>query len=380
MPFDIRCLAENYPSFKETTLSSRVFRYAQLIEHLNFCQKVSKVTLVGNSVEGRKIFKLGLGSGQKKIFIWSQMHGDESTGSLAMFDVWRFLAQDHPLSLLIKSKLKICFIPMLNPDGAENFKRCNAINIDLNRDALALECPETRILFNEVSSFAPKFLFNLHDQRSIFQVGHTEKPAVLSFLAPSEDFSRRITENRKNTMGLIASIAKSIEGLLPGMIGRYTDEFYPTASGDRFQKMGYPCVLFEAGYHYQDKQKQKARKYNALALLSGLYFVARLDDFTSFYEGYFTIAENNDKLFDKIYRGVQLKKNGSTAQADIATVFQESYDPSDHKLTFDERIVQIGDLRHFFAREEVFARGKSYLGMNKETYPELGEKANFKLV
>ncbi|WP_103327339.1 M14 family zinc carboxypeptidase [Bacteroidetes bacterium endosymbiont of Geopemphigus sp.] len=380
MSFDIHLLDNNYPSFKEVTFHSRIFQYDHLMDHLDFCQKISTVTSIGHSVEGREIFKLKLGRGQKKILIWSQMHGDESTGSLAMFDIWRFLSQESFLSSLIKNKLEISFIPMLNPDGAERFKRRNAMNIDLNRDAIALQCPETRVLFQEISTCTPEVLFNLHDQRSLFHVGSTPKPAVISFLAPSEDFHRTLTQGRKNTMGFIARIVHFVKSILPGMIGRYSDEFYPTASGDRLQQMGYPCVLFEAGYHYQDREKQKARKYNALAILSGLYSLTQFDDFTSFYSDYFSIPGNDNKLLDKIYRNVQLKKNGLVIQADIGSRMQEIYNSSVDKLCFEERIVEIGDLSHFFAREEISDRKGRYLGKNGETYPELGEKTDFKLI
>ena len=42
--------------------------------------------------------------------------------------------------------LTIRAIPMLNPDGAEVFRRRNAQNIDINRDTINLETPEANIL------------------------------------------------------------------------------------------------------------------------------------------------------------------------------------------------------------------------------------------
>ena len=37
-------------------------------------------------------------------------------------------------------------VPMLNPDGAEAYKRRNMQDIDINRDAVNLATPEARLL------------------------------------------------------------------------------------------------------------------------------------------------------------------------------------------------------------------------------------------
>lgn len=60
---------------------------------------------------------------------------------MALFDIFNFLEasgdEHEDLRSLLKSKLNLKFIPMINPDGAEVFKRRNAIDIDLNRDAIS---------------------------------------------------------------------------------------------------------------------------------------------------------------------------------------------------------------------------------------------------
>ena len=68
------------------------------------------------------------------------MHGDEPTATQAIFDIFNLLISND----FTKEKKDILkhvtlhFLPMLNPDGAENFARRNALGIDINRDALAI--------------------------------------------------------------------------------------------------------------------------------------------------------------------------------------------------------------------------------------------------
>lgn len=63
---------------------------------------------------------------------------------------------------------------MLNPDGAEAYTRVNGNNIDLNRDAVARKAKESKLLRTALEAFKPQFCFNLHDQRTIFNVESTK--------------------------------------------------------------------------------------------------------------------------------------------------------------------------------------------------------------
>lgn len=80
--------------------------------------------------------------------LWSQMHGDEATATMALADIFGFLADTRTSELRsrLTRSLSIVFVPMLNPDGAELFQRQNAVGIDVNRDARRLVTPEARAL------------------------------------------------------------------------------------------------------------------------------------------------------------------------------------------------------------------------------------------
>ena len=101
---------------------------------------------VGRSYAGREIYQMEWGKGPLKIFMWSQMHGDEPTATAALFDVFEYFKRhrEDPMVRRILSQLTLHVVPILNPDGAERFQRRNAQSIDVNRDALRLQTPEGR--------------------------------------------------------------------------------------------------------------------------------------------------------------------------------------------------------------------------------------------
>jgi hypothetical protein len=103
------------------------------------------------------------------------------------------------------------------------------------------------------------------------------------------------------TMNVIVSMNKMLQRVIPNFVGRYTDEFYPTATGDNFQKLGYNTVLIESGHYPNDYDREESRKYTFFSILQGIYHIANTSNFTS-YDEYFKIP-NNDKIFyDIIHR------------------------------------------------------------------------------
>jgi len=60
---------------------------------------------------------------------------------------------------------------------AEIFRRENAFNVDLNRDALRLQSPESKILWDYSVKTSPEFGFNLHDQNNYYGAGRSGNTA-----------------------------------------------------------------------------------------------------------------------------------------------------------------------------------------------------------
>ncbi len=391
LDLDIHSLFKNYNLFQEKSFnSSKIFKYSELLKMIKTYESICSIVPVGFSIEERKIFKIQWGSGTCKVFIWSQMHGNETTGTKAMFDILHFFLKEknHDLVRFIKKNLTILFIPMLNPDGSETYQRRNAVNIDLNRDAIRLQSPEIQILFHEIQYNKPNILFNLHDQRSIYNVGNENfNPAILSFLCPSVKKKKDtkispISPERKKAMGLIAHIEKKMRSILPytGSIGRFSDEFYPTATGDNLQKNGYPCILFEAGNYPKDPQKNIIRKYNALSILIGLYVLSIQEiDLEKKYSSYFTIPENKKKLLDKIYRGVEIQRGKYQFLVDIGIRNIEKFNVFKNDIDLISKIVDIGDLSNFFSYEYSICHGKKF-HIKGRNYPVIGDIESFDIL
>ena len=320
---------------------------APLIRDLN--ASVFKKELLGSSEGGTDIFKLSLGTGAKKILIWSQMHGNESTGTKAVFDLFNFFNKENEFEVVKQHILSACtliFVPMLNPDGSDAFTRVNKHAIDLNRDAVDLKAKESKLLRGLLDSFSPEFCFNLHDQRTIFNVENTKNPATISFLAPSEEVERKLTKGRIETMGVIVAMNSFLSQVIPNHIGRYTDEFYPTATGDNFQKLGHNTILIEAGHYYDDYDRDVVRKFNFFTLLEGLRFIASTGDYSD-YKPYFEIPNNAKMCYDIIYRNVM---NTKGEVEDVA--YQFEYKVKNGSLESFTTEVDRGDLSAFTAHKD----------------------------
>ncbi|MCT4698818.1 M14 family metallopeptidase [Tenacibaculum haliotis] len=337
-------LEETYAKIKEEKIGGRYITLKDIKPLYNDLHTIIQSAIIGQSEQGRDIYQLKLGSGAKKILVWSQMHGNESTGTKAVFDFLNFikLYANNKIVASILNNCSITIIPMLNPDGAEVYTRVNAKEVDLNRDAVALAAKESKLLRKILDEFKPDFCFNLHDQRTIFGVEGSNKPATISFLAPSEEKNREITQGRKETMNVIISMNNLLQKLIPNHIGRYTDEFYPTATGDNFQKLGHNTILIEAGHYPNDYEREIVRKYNFYALLQGIYHISTTENFTNYLD-YLSIPNNIKNFYDVIYRDKNNKK-------DVAYQYVEKLENGKFtKILIKENE---GDLSSYIAHEE----------------------------
>ena len=206
-------------------------------------------SILGYSVENRPILVSSFGSGNRKVLLWSQMHGNESTTTRALIQLFSDLTLKKSSFL---DNLSIKVIYQLNPDGSNKYSRFNANGIDLNRDAVKSTQPESKLLNSLFNVFKPHFCINLHDQRSIYAAGNTNLPALISFLAPSYNESKSINEVRQIAMSMIGNIYKKIKPNKNWSVGRYNDDFNINCFGDFFMSQNTPTILIEAGHHPND--------------------------------------------------------------------------------------------------------------------------------
>ena len=250
-------LEQLFNQYKEETIQGRYITLDSIEPLLQKLNTKDQLKIIGKSVLGKPIYSYEIGEGKTKIFLWSQMHGNESTTTKALFDFLNVLHSGSELAQQLLRAFTFCSIPMLNPDGATLYTRVNANKVDLNRDSQELTQPESKLLRAIFESFKPDYCFNLHDQRTIFGVSTTGKPATLSFLAPSYNEEREINESRLQAINLIASINEVLQEYLPNQIGRFDDSFNINCIGDMFQYLGVSTLLFEAGHFADDYEREK---------------------------------------------------------------------------------------------------------------------------
>ncbi|NRB58904.1 MAG: peptidase M14 [Winogradskyella sp.] len=340
-----------YSLLKTSELFGRYITNSDIERCLSKIPK-SMYSVIGYSVENRPIYALKFGTGSKKVLLWSQMHGNESTTTKALFDCFNLFETTNKLPNKILSECTLFIIPILNPDGAQRYTRLNANLIDLNRDAQDLSQPESLVLRQVYDDFKPDYCFNLHGQRTIYNVGNTNVSSSVSFLAPSQDAERSLTANRKVAMEIITDINKVLQNEIPNGVARYDDGFNLNCVGDTFQNYGVPTVLFEAGHCTNDYDREDVRRLMFISILKGLKSISDGVSGDN-YQSYYDIPENSKQFYDVIIR--KARENENSSLADIAIQFKERL--VNGNIDFIPKIESISKLDNFFGHKEIDAKG-----------------------
>ncbi len=328
---------------------------------------------IGKSYLEKPIYKLSVGTGNINVLAWSQMHGNESNATHAMLDLLMTLDKAPELKEELFSKITLDFIFMLNPDGSERWTRLNAIDIDLNRDFHIENSKEIKFLKGMAASKKYDYALNLHEQRTIFTTDGVH-PATLSFLAPSENVERTITDNRKRCMAVIANVYNHLKEMIPNQIGRYSDEFYPTSTGDNFIKAGMPTILFEGGHFVDDYTRKGTRKYYTIALYYALKAISELNSGIDGWETYLDIPENQETHYDIVYRNVKLNTDHECI-LDVAVQYREIKEEGKDEISFVPFVMEVGEVRQRKGWLEIDCTGKKFVSATK--YPKLDAEVNF---
>ena len=77
----------------ETNLKGRYITLDAIEPLLLQFNSDNQVQIIGQSVLGKPIYKYEIGTGNTRVLLWSQMHGNESTTTKALFDFLNLLSQ-----------------------------------------------------------------------------------------------------------------------------------------------------------------------------------------------------------------------------------------------------------------------------------------------
>ncbi|GMQ25419.1 hypothetical protein Aoki45_21010 [Algoriphagus sp. oki45] len=352
-----------FEQYKEPAITHRRFKHADLQPLIQKHSGAFQVEQLGESIEGKSISSMKWGEGKTKVMLWSQMHGNESTATMALFDLFNFLEGKNDgfdeLRALFNAELNLKFIPMINPDGADAFKRRNSLDIDLNRDAISQISPEAVILKSARDDFEPEFGFNLHDQQIYYNVVNTPKQATISLLAPAYNYETEINEVRERAMKTISGMNELLQQIIPGGVGKYDDAFEPRAFGDNIQKWGTSTILIESGGYPDDPEKQVIRKINFVIILNALHQIATrgYEQYTT--EQYFSIPDNGLQLVDLKINEMLVEVNGKKYPIDLVIRRRES--EANGSYFVSGSIDDLGDMQVYFGFEEIDATGLEYV-------------------
>ena len=386
-----KILHDSHEIYLEKTITKRRFGYQTLVNRIEGLKKnkLFEVSIATKSTEGRNIYLIKCGRGKTKVMLWSQMHGDEPTATMALADIFNFLenkkdgtkSEINPiLDTLREELLKKCtfyFVPMLNPDGAEAWTRHTTLGIDMNRDALALQTPEGQLLKQLVFDLKPDFGFNLHDKNRRYSAGQSGNLATMSFLATAYNEAEDVNPTRKRAMQIIVGMNQAVQPYIPNAVGRWVSDFEPRAFGDNIQKWGTTLILIESGGYKNDPEKQYIRKLNFVSLLTGLQMIASKYYKKKSVKEYEQLPINSKAIYDLIIRNVTIKKGESIFKADLAINRNERPVKGKDYFTNSSEIEEIGDMSVFFGTDEIEAMGMEIIA---EKEIGLGSKADFQLV
>lgn len=332
------------------------------------------IEVIGHSVLGKPIYKYIIGNGTTKIFMWSQMHGNESTTTKALFDFFNLIHSKNEIGLELLQNFTFCFLPMVNPDGAELYTRENANKVDLNRDSVDLSQPESQLLRETFALFAPDYCYNLHDQRTIFGAGATGKVATVSFLAPSYNENRDINETRLKAMNVIVAMNKELQKHIPNQVGRFDDGFNINCIGDMFTFLNVPTILFEAGHFQEDYYREYTRKMIFIALVSGLKYINENDIVDNEMANYLSIPQNKIVFYDFLYKNVKINYDGKEIITNFAAQYKEEL--IDGEIQWNAYIAEIGDLKDKIGHFQYNAHKMTYSDA-LDNIPKINQKATF---
>ncbi len=350
----INDFVSNYDQNKAKALSGRYITNDTILPLLKVLPNAFKFEIIGRSEQNRPIYSIKIGAGKTKILIWSQMHGNESTCTKALFDVFNVLTT-APFNIILQ-ECSLFIIPILNPDGAAAYTRHNSNQVDINRDAVDLSQAESKVLRTVFDAFKPDYGFNMHDQRTLFNVGENNVPATVSFLSPAQDKALTLTTNRLRAMSVIHQMNALLQNYIPGQVGRFDDAFNINCVGDYFQTQGTSTILFEAGHYQNDYCREKSRKFIALATLQALLCISANSVNENDHENYLQIPENNTLFFDVLIKNALISNDSIESVNDIGISYEEIL--KDEEVLFVPKIKSIGDLSSYFGHKIINAEKK----------------------
>lgn len=376
-------LHDRYGDFKEKSVGHRRIKHADIVPLVRDrgAHGIFRSKIVGRSVMGRDIYMNSCGTGQGKVLLFSQMHGDEPTATQALMDLMNFMEASgdgfDEMRRSILSNLTLDIVPMINPDGAELFRRQSATGIDMNQDGRKMALPESKTLYRLGDSIKPNFVFTLHDQNIHHTAASDTLPASIAFLAPAYEKKRIVNDVRQRAMQVIVVINSMLQKYIPGQVSTYNDTYSPRGFGDKLTGMGASTILIEAGGRHGDIEKQELRRLVFLSLVTGLEAIAKDSYQSCDIKQYKSIPINSRKgmLADLIIGNLNLSLNGYNYTTNVVVDRVEVDNPTHTTYYPKGHVSMIGDILALRGYYEIDATGLSAVAgkVSEQVYDSIAQ-------
>ncbi len=266
----------NGPNYggNETIKNERLHSYEEMVSFLEKIEQRSEaleLEVYGQSVKGRDLYLAKFGNmdpDNPTILFLTQQHGNETLTTEGALEVIKYLSSNGKDVQNILDNVNVLIAPRLNVDGAEgdvNFSledyvsgthtRYNANEVDLNRDHVDREQPETKALHeNVLQKYSPDYMIDLHHQGTQTTLGDTGELVSGSILYPTnETVDPEVVEQSKE---LGAVVYNAVEAKGYGLLSKYPGGSAPTISRNGLaMEYGIATLLFEMrgmADHYRD--------------------------------------------------------------------------------------------------------------------------------
>src|SRR6187399_1594337 len=243
-------------------------------------------------------------------------------------------------------------------------RNCTSVEICRASTSIAmlnLQTPEAKLLKSLRDAWSPAIGLNLHNQNSLTSAGRTGKQAAISFLVVYGDAAKTTSEGHERNKRLVSAMIAAIQPYMSGYIGKYGDEWTPTAFGDNFSKWGTPVILIETGALH-GKDEMFLVKMNFTAILTALKSLADGSEKTYSPVAYESLPNNSSgSLFYFIFRDatvIDRTTPNTPTTADIGVNIERRR----AEFVAPAYIRQIGNLSSYFGLSEFDATNYFVVG------------------
>ena len=266
----------NGPNYEgnETIKNERLHSYEEMVKVLEKADSQSEameLETYGESVKGRDLYLAKFVSDEDNptVLFLTQQHGNETLTTEGALKLIQNLTSNGKKTQEILDNVNVLIAPRLNVDGAEgdvNFSlddyvsgthtRYNANGVDLNRDHVDREQPETKAFHeNVLQKYSPDYMIDLHHQGTQTTLGDSDELVSGSILYPTTENVDDEVLQRSKQLGSVVYNAVSDKGY--GLLSKY-----PGGSAETISRNGLAVeydvatLLFEmrgmADHEYED--------------------------------------------------------------------------------------------------------------------------------